>query len=432
MDVIVIPIAKLQGNIQALPSKNYTTRYLLAAALATGISTIYSPARSEDSSVMCQCIQDLGALLIKDKNKIIVTGFGNQPKLVNKKRTLDVGNAGAVLRFLMGIATLLPQINFLNTYPQSLGKRPHHDLIYALEQMGIQVKHREGKLPLTIYGGKPRGGEIFVSGKMSSQYISSLLFLTPLLQEDSIIEVTSDLKSKVALTQTLDVLTEAGIYIEAQPDFMHFRVPGKQQYVANQYVVQGDYPGSAAILAAAAIIHSDVTIYGLTKNSKQGERAVIDVLRQMKVAIEHVDSTVHIRGNGCLQAVEVDGDMMTDAVLALVAAAVFAEGTSRFYNIENIRFKECDRITDYVTELKKAGADVEERQAEIIVHGCPEGIQGGVEMEAHYDHRVIMALTIIGLRSRQPIFIKNAHHISKSYPHFFGHLRMLGAKVDNR
>ncbi len=87
----------------------------------------------------------------------------------------------------------------------------------------------------------------------------------------------------------------------------------------------------------------------------------------------------------------------------MVAASVFAEGTSRFYNVENLRYKECDRITDYLNELRKAGADVEERQSEIIVHGRPEGVEGGVEIDAHYDHRVIMALTVVGLRSKQGI-----------------------------
>jgi 3-phosphoshikimate 1-carboxyvinyltransferase len=108
---------------------------------------------------------------------------------------------------------------------------------------------------------------------------------------------------------------------------------------------------------------------------------------------------------------------------------VFAEGTSRFYNVENLRYKECDRITDYLNELRKAGADVEERQSEIIVHGRPEGVEGGVEIDAHVDHRVIMALTVVGLRSMQGLTIRDAQHVAKSYPNYFDHLRALGAQV---
>ncbi|NIK68530.1 3-phosphoshikimate 1-carboxyvinyltransferase [Paenibacillus sp. BK720] len=427
MDVIVTPTPTLQGEIQALSSKNYTTRYLLVAALADGTSTIYYPAHSEDSDAMRRCIRDLGAIVEEDDEKIVITGFGKNPKAVDQ---LDVGNAGAVLRFLMAIASLCPDVTFINRYPDSLGKRPHNDLIEALGQMGVKIEHNEGKLPIRIQGGAPKGGKIQVSGNVSSQFLSALLFLTPLLPEDSEIEVLHDLKSKVVVGQTLEVLEQAGIVIHASEDLMHYRVPGNQKYEAKKYVVQGDYPGSAAILAAAAVTNSDVIVHRLAENSKQGERAVVDVLRMMEVPLTHENGIVHVKGNGKLKAVEFDGDKATDAVLAMVAAAVFAEGTSRFYDVENLRYKECDRITDYLNELRKAGANVEERQAEIIVHGRPEGVEGGVEINAHYDHRVIMALTVVGLRAKNPIRIRDAHHVAKSYPIYFDHLKALGANVE--
>ncbi|MGG4141887.1 3-phosphoshikimate 1-carboxyvinyltransferase [Paenibacillus algorifonticola] len=426
-DVLVTPTPKLNGEIQALSSKNYTTRYLLVAALAEGTSTIYYPAHSEDSDAMRRCIRDLGATVEEDEEKIVITGFGRNPKDVKE---LDVGNAGAVLRFLMAIASLCPDVTFVNRYPDSLGKRPHSDLIDALGQIGVQVSHNEGKLPITIKGGQAKGGKIQVSGAVSSQFLSALLFLTPLLAEDSEIEVLNDLKSKVVVGQTLEVLEQAGIVIHASEDLMSYRIPGGQSYEAKTYIVQGDYPGSAAILAAAAVTQSNVIVHRLAEKSKQGERAIVDVLRMMEVPLTHDNDIVHVKGNGKLKAIEFDGDQATDAVLAMVAAAVFAEGTSRFYDVENLRYKECDRITDYLNELRKAGANVEERQSEIIVHGRPEGVEGGVEINAHYDHRVIMALSIVGLRSKQPIRIRDAHHVAKSYPIYFDHLKALGANVE--
>ncbi|MBB6693051.1 3-phosphoshikimate 1-carboxyvinyltransferase [Cohnella xylanilytica] len=427
MDMIVTPTGRLQGEIQALSSKNYTTRYLLVAALAEGTSTIRYPAHSEDSDALRRCIRDLGAVVEEDDEKIVITGFGRHPF---PAKELNVGNAGAVLRFLMAVASLLPEVTFVNTYPLSLGKRPHDDLIAALQSMGVEVEHQNGRLPITIRGGNPRGGKIQVSGSVSSQYLSALLFLAPLLEEDSEIEVLNDLKSKVVVGQTLEVLEQAGIVVEASADLMHYRVPGRQKYKAQTYTVQGDYPGSAAILAAAAVTDSDVTVHRLLENSKQGERAVVDVLRAMGVPLTHENGVVHVKGNGKLTAGEFDGDEFTDGVLAMVAAAVFAEGTSRFYNVENLRYKECDRITDYLAELRKAGANVEEKKDEIIVHGRPEGLEGGVEIDAHFDHRVIMALTVVGLRSKRPLRIRDAHHVAKSYPNYFDHLKALGAQVE--
>lgn len=427
MKAIVKPTNRLEGTINALSSKNYTTRYLLIGALAEGTSTIYYPAHSEDSDAMRRCIRDLGAIVEEDEEKMTIQGFGKHPKHVKE---LNVGNAGAVLRFLMSIASFCPDLTFVNTYPNSLGKRPHDDLIDTLQQMGVTIEHNQGKLPITIHGGKPRGGKIQVSGNVSSQFLSSLLFMTPLLDEDSEIEVLHDLKSKVIVGQTLEVIEQAGIKIEASADLMHYKVPGRQSYQPQKYVVQGDYPGSAAILAAAAVTHSDVTVLRLEEKSKQGEKAVVDVLRAMGVHLTHDNGVVRVQGNQKLTAGEFDGDHFTDGVLAMVAAAVFAEGTSRFYNVENLRYKECDRITDFLTELRKAGADVEERQSEIIIHGRPQGVTGGVEINAHYDHRVIMALTIVGLRSEKGLVINDAHHVAKSYPHYFEHLLSLGAQIE--
>lgn len=426
MNAYIRPTPRLAGEIQALSSKNYTTRYLLIGALAEGTSTVLYPAHSEDSAAMRRCIRDLGASVEEEGTRMTISGFARHPKHVKQ---LDVGNAGAVLRFLMSIAAFCPELTFVNTYPESLGKRPHGDLIDALQQMGVNVEHNQGRLPITIRGGNPRGGRISVSGKVSSQYLSSLLFMTPLLDQDSEIEVLHDLKSKVVVGQTLEVLEQAGIRIEASADMMYYRVPGRQQYRAQEYIVQGDYPGSAAILAAAAVTDSDVKVLRLPENSKQGERAVVDVLRAMGVNLTHHNGVVHVRGNRILRSVEFDGDRFTDGVLAMVAAAVFAEGTSRFYNVENLRYKECDRISDFANELRKAGADVEEKQDEIIINGRPEGIEGGVEIDAHYDHRVIMALSIVGLRSQQGLIIRDAHHVAKSYPQFFEHLLALGANL---
>lgn len=426
-NAIVRPTPSLRGEIQALSSKNYTTRYLLIGALADGTSTVFYPAHSEDSDAMRRCIRDLGAVVDEDDVKMTITGFGRHPKHVKE---LDVGNAGAVLRFLMSIAAFCPEVTFVNKYPDSLGKRPHSDLIDSLRQMGVRVEDRDGKLPITIFGGQPRGGKITVSGNVSSQFLSSLLFMTPLLDEDSEIEVLHDLKSKVIVGQTLEVMEQAGIRVEASEDLMHYRIPGRQRYEAKEYIVQGDYPGSAAILAAAAVTQSDVKVHRLAENSKQGERAVVDVLKAMGVPLVHKNGTVHVSGNGRLKGGEFDGDHFTDGVLAMVAASVFAEGTTRFYNVENLRFKECDRITDFAAELNKAGAHVEERRSEIIVHGKPGGVKGGVEINAHYDHRVIMALTIVGLRSEQGLVIKDAHHVAKSYPQYFKHLLALGADIE--
>lgn len=431
MDVQVHPAGRLAGTINPPGSKNYTTRYLLAAALAEGESVIHHPADSEDSEALQRCLTDLGASLRRDENQIIVRGFGAHPRTPS---VLNPGNAGAVLRFLMAVcAATLPQTTFVTEYAESLGKRPQQDLLDALAQLGVRSMSREGRLPITLFGGQVRGGVVKVSGEISSQYTSALLFAAPLIGEAITVEVTGDMKSKPPIRQTLRVLAEAGITVETAPDLRRFHIPAGQRYRPREYVVPGDYPGAAAIMAAAAVTDSDVTIERLFADDDQGEREAIDVLRAMGADIEHdaAGNRVRIRGGRPLHGASFDGDRFTDAVPALAAAATVAAGTTIFENVENLRYKECDRISDYGAELRQVGADVEEERAKLIVHGRPEGLAGVAEVSSRTDHRVIMGLTITALRSATPVLIRDAHHVAKSYPAFFDDLRSLGARIDS-
>ncbi|MDF2630964.1 MAG: 3-phosphoshikimate-carboxyvinyltransferase [Symbiobacteriaceae bacterium] len=442
MDVQVYPAGRLAGTINPPGSKNYTTRYLLAAALAEGESVIHHPADSEDSEALQRCLLDLGATLRREEDRMIVRGFGVYPRRVER---LDPGNAGAVLRFLMAVcAATLPQVTFVTRYAESLGKRPQQDLLDALAQLGVRSMSRDGRLPITLFGGGLRGGTVRVSGEISSQYTSALLFAAPLIGEPVTIEVLGDLKSKPPIRQTLRVLGEAGIKVEVAPDLRRFHILAGQRYLPREYVVPGDYPGAAAIMSAAAVVESDVVIERLFADDEQGEREAIDVLRTMGADIEHdpVTYRVRIRGGRPLHGATFDGDRFTDAVPALAAAATVAAGTTVFENVENLRYKECDRISDYGAELRKVGASVEEERAKLIIHGRPDGLTGCEEpgdgadqqsptvVDSRIDHRVIMGLTIAALRSAAPIIIRDAHHVATSYPAFFDNLRSLGVRID--
>ncbi|HWI60328.1 MAG TPA: 3-phosphoshikimate 1-carboxyvinyltransferase, partial [Symbiobacteriaceae bacterium] len=273
-------------------------------------------------------------------------------------------------------------------------------------------------------------GTVRVSGEISSQYTSALLFAAPLTGEEIIIEVTGDMKSKPPIRQTLHVLREAGITVETDDALRRFRIPGGQHYGPRHYTVPGDYPGAAAIMAAAAVVDSDVTIERLQEADEQGEREAVAVLKAMGADITHEGGRVRIRGGRPLHGGVFDGDRFTDAVPALTGAATAADGVTIFENVENLRYKECDRISDYRTELNRIGATVAEERTKLIVTGQPDGIAGGTEADSRIDHRVIMGLTIAALRAHQPVLIKEAQHVAKSYPAFFADLRSLGARIE--
>lgn len=208
-DVIVHPIAELRGTLRAQPSKNYTTRYLLAAALSEGQTRVVGVATSEDAEAMLRCLADWGAGIEHVGEDVVVTGFGTFPR---SGVTLNPGNAGAVARFLMAVAALTTETHFVTDHPDSLGKRPQADLLSALERLGAQTRSQDGRFPVTVLGGAGvRGGPLEVSAEKSSQYASALMFLAPLLPGGLHLRLTGDIKSRALLRQTLATLEAFGV-----------------------------------------------------------------------------------------------------------------------------------------------------------------------------------------------------------------------------
>ncbi|WP_291424579.1 3-phosphoshikimate 1-carboxyvinyltransferase [Deinococcus sp.] len=430
-DVVVYPAAELRGELRAQPSKNYTTRYLLAAALAEGETRVVGVATSEDAGAMLRCLRDWGAGVELVGQDAVIRGFNAQPRA---GVTLDPGNAGAVARFLMGVAALTSQTTFVTDYADSLGKRPQGDLLDALERLGAKVKSNDGKLPVSI-SGPVRGGPLEVSAERSSQYASALMFLGPLLPSGLDLRLTGEIKSYAPLRQTLDTLSAFGVRATASADLSRISIPGGQAYRSGKtgqpgrMLVPGDYPGSAALLAAAALLPGELRLSNLRENDLQGEKEAVAVLREMGADIVREGDSLTVRGGQPLRAVIRDGDTFTDAVQALTAAAAYAGGTTTWDNVYTLRLKECDRISDTRRELEKLGLSAAETRDSLSVTGAAR-LAGGVTADGHGDHRMIMLLTLLGLRAEAPVTITGAHHIRKSYPMFFRHLEQLGARFD--
>jgi len=429
--------APLSGTIVPPSSKYHTLRYILAAFLAQGMSNIYYPAISDDTDVLLQACSHLGAHIhiesqANERRILSIRGTGGILR-TPLNSSIDVGNAGAVLRLLLGICALSPEtITFTTPYPESLGRRPNADLLQALSQLGATVESQsdEGILPIKIRGGQIHGGKIRISGKKSSQYISALLFLAPLLKEELEIEIVDELTSASFLDLTIEVLEKAGITVITVDSYRHYVVPGMQQYQPRDYVIPGDYPSAAALLAAVAIAKGAITIANLQPGDTNGE-AILEVFSEMGVQITRTGNTITATSREPLHGIVVDGNRTIDSVPVIAAAACFANSPSRIYNVANLRLKESDRINDLARELNKAGCHVTPSANSIEIH--PTGlddIQGGVELDAHADHRLIQAFVAVGMATNRPITVSNVFHIAKSYPQFFDDLIELGARIE--
>src|SRR5260370_38802548 len=212
-NLYIDPSSKIHGAPEVPSSKYYTLRYVLAATLAEGESRVVLPARSDDTDALFRGCLALGAQLSWDDEQqrgLRVRGVGLPHS--SGRVTINVGNAGAVLRLLLGLGALLPEVTFVTDYPQSLGKRPNRELLEALISLGATCEGTgpEGYLPITICGGNLHGGHVRISGARSSQYLSSLLYLAPLLGETLEITIVDELKSHPLVPATLESLQHAG------------------------------------------------------------------------------------------------------------------------------------------------------------------------------------------------------------------------------
>lgn len=432
--VRIYPSGPLSGTILPPSSKYHTLRCILAAALATGVSKVYYPADSDDTTVLLRACALLGATFQTEQQTggrriLTVQGNGGLIKTL-PGTTLDVGNAGAVLRLLLGIGALSPEtITFTTPYPQSLGRRPNADLLQALAQLGATVESQTaaGLLPIAIKRGHMRGGKVQISGSTSSQYSSALLFLGPLLEEGLEIEITGGLTSASFIDLTIGVLEEAGITVITRQRYQQYVVPGGQQYQPREYVIPGDYPSAAALMAATAVAGGEITLHNLLPGDAGGE-AILEVFSRMGMQIARTGNSVTVQAQEAPRGVNFDGNTAIDSVPVIVAAACFANSPSRIYNVANLRLKESNRIDDLAAELNKAGCSVVPSAGAIEVQ--PATITGGASLDAHADHRLVEAFAAIGLKSKHPITISGAQHIAKSYPHFFDDLAKLGAKIE--
>lgn len=413
--------SKLEGTIEAPGSKSYTHRALVAASLAEGVSKISRPVFCDDTEVTIDMCNRFGAQIVKRGVDLEVEGFG---KHILNPPELKLGESGTTLRFAIALSTLVDGVVNLRTDPKStLTNRPSSGLIDALTSLGAEIESNGSCLPIKIKGAKMKGGKIEVSGKASSQFISALLFIAPMTEEGLEIKVVGGMKSRPYVEITIDILKCAGIKVSKSKDFTLFKVK-PQEYRPFNFTVPGDYSSAAPLMCAALATGSEITVTNLMKD-KQGDRAVLDILKKMgaKVSVGKGRVTVSRKK---LKGIELEGRDTPDLIPPLAGLACFCSGKSRFYDISHLRKKESDRISELSAELKKIGAKVKEKEGEFVV--TPGKVRHAI-IDTHNDHRIAMALTVVGLGGKG-ITLLNPNSVKKSYPEFFRDLKVLGAKIE--
>ncbi|VCE12340.1 3-phosphoshikimate 1-carboxyvinyltransferase [Burkholderia pseudomallei] len=420
----------LSGTIDLPASKSSSTRALLTAALTPGISTIRNVATGFNSNAMKHNCERLGASFSSEGDATVVKGVDVMH--VDREIVFDPGNSGVVLRLLMGVAGYLPDTRFVTQYRYSLGVRSQAEMVAALRRLNVECEAvgPEARLPISMRSTRALGKHTEVSCKKSSQFLSGLLYLGAIGERDLEIDVVDHITAPSMVHTTINNLAHAGVAVEYDAAFRRFFVPGRDRFKPSEFTVGADPASTAAILALCGSLASDVTLNGFFEE-ELGSGAVIRYLTDTGTLIDELPGNrIRIRGGTSIRAQDFDGSLAPDAVPALAGRAAFAEGTSTFYNIEHIRYKESDRISDFRRELDKLGVRSEEKLDQLLIHGNPRGYRGGAVVDGHYDHGLIMALTTIGLHCEHPVLIKEPHHVGQTYPDYFADIGSIGANVD--
>lgn len=440
MDTLTIYPAKLTGEVTIPPSKSISHRAIISAALAQGESVIENLVLSEDIKATLEGIKSFGAdikyLDSGTPGRACSVRIKGNPGSGAEKRSIDCGESGSTLRFLIPLACLGRGKNAprqtMFTGRGKLVERPLDEYFKIFERQKIEYHSTGGGLPLTVKGDL-RPGTFRVRGDVSSQFITGLMFVLPLLEKDSKIEITTGLQSKGYVELTLDVLEKFGIRI-LNKNFREFIIKGNQKYKGTRCRVEGDY-SQAAFWITAGILGGGIKCKGLNLGSVQGDRAILDIISEMKAAFHAGRTDDGPQGGGGFIKVLpsdtcgtiIDASQCPDLVPVAAVLGALSSGITRIVNAGRLRIKESDRLRAVSEGLNRLGADVTELEDGLVIRG-KESLRGG-RVDSWNDHRIAMALAVASVKCAGPVVLTGSDAVNKSYPHFWSDFTGLGGKT---
>ena len=417
---LLVTRSSLSGIVPIPGSKSHTVRAVALASLADGVSRIRRPLAAADTMSAVNAYQLLGAE-INRPDEWVVRGVAGRPRVPDN--VIDVANSGTTLYIALGSAALVDGISVF-TGDDQIRRRPAGPLMDALNKLGPKVESTRANdvAPIIVRGGL-RGGDIQLDCSKTSQYLTSLLINCPLASGDTRIRAL-DMVERPYIDMTLQWVRGLGVEIaEVAPD--EFEIKGGQSYRPFDKAVPADFSSATFFLCAAAITGCELTLTGLDMADTQGDKAVVDMLRQMGAEIDDTSYGLVVSADG-LTGCELDLSDTPDALPALAVTACFAEGETRLVNVAQARLKETDRIAVMCEELTKMGADIEELLDGLVIR---KSNLRGAAVDGHQDHRAIMALAVAGLATDGTTEIEGAEALDVTFPNFVELMNSIGAGI---
>ena len=420
---------KIDWQVTVPGSKSMTNRALLMAALADGKTLLKGVLFSDDSRNFLGSLKSLGFEVAIDEQAKEVAVTGLNGTLPVKSGEIYVGSAGTAARFLTAMLALAEGTFTINASDQ-MKKRPMKPLFDVLTEMGASITYleNEGFLPIKIQGIGPvsEADKMFhvkLDISKSTQFLSALMLISPMLKQGLHIEITSERKDGSYIRITRQMMEQFGA--TAEFDGTNYIIPSGVSYKAGTYQIEPDVSAACYFYAAAALTGGRAIVKNVTWNCMQGDLKFIRLLEQLGCTVKETDCGIEVTGaeNGKLQGITVDMKDFSDQTMTLAALAPFAESEIRIENIGHIRLQECDRLHATATELTRLGISCEEEETAITIHpGMPkEGI-----VQTYDDHRMAMSFALIGLKA-EGIEIADPMCCKKTFEEYFDILDKLCA-----
>lgn len=401
-------------------SKSITNRALLMAVLAKGESHLHGVLFSDDSRHFLSCLEQLGYKINVNEQNCKVTVFGTGGNIPYKNAVIDVGSAGTAARFLTAMLALSDGEYQINASEQ-MKKRPMKPLFEALTDMGAAFTflENEGFLPVIVkgacFGGQEPSGTVNIDISKSTQFLSALMMVAPILKEGLNIHITSEKKDGSYIRITRKMMSDFGCNVYHQDSL--YKIKKGETYAPNNYQIEPDVSAACYFYAAAAITGGKALVKNVHANSMQGDIKFIYLLEKLGCTVTDTEEGICVVGtkDGQYHGIDVDMNDFSDQSMTMAVVAAFAQTPTYIRNIGHIRLQESDRIKGMVTELQRLGIVVEEEQDAIRI--IPSKMKSGI-VKTYDDHRMAMAFALAGLRT-SGIIIDDYQCCKKTFENYF-------------
>jgi 3-phosphoshikimate 1-carboxyvinyltransferase len=411
----------LCASVTLPSSKSLTNRALIAAAVAGG-GRIERALECEDTSLLIDALVAAGWDISRADEVVVgqrrLPGPGGDAAAGTVE--VDLGNSGTGARFLLSLLAAVPG-RFVVTGTARLQERPMGPLIEALAGLGAGVEAcgpAPGCLPVRIEGGQLAGGSVELRPETSSQFISSLLLAAPLMRNGLRLTLAGSVPSRPYLDLTEDVLVRFGAAVERDDEGRHWCVaPGRLQ--PTRMVIEGDWSAAAFLAGAVAVAGGTVSLEPLELSSRQGDRAVCSILQAAGARVCQRRPGVVEIGGPAVRPLEADLRDTPDLFPVLAAVAASLPPGSRLSGLQNLRYKESDRLGVMVEGLSRLGAALDVHGDTVVVtRQMPHGQATRAKVAAAGDHRIAMAMAVAALRAG-PVELDDPACVVKSFPQFW-------------